>query len=226
MPAHRSEAEAEVRLAVVERLRVIRPAARIIHEIKATDLGNRIDVLAVSDAEIIAVEIKSKKDTLKRLPKQIEAMKGCAHHVIAALHEKFLRPTKTWQGNHHFEKDGEFFTHVPPDEAVGSEPWIYPEIERGGKFDHLARWSEPKLAPQQALPENALDILWRGELLALCHHLGLSLPRRPTMDVMKTALRWNCSGGEITKGICIALRARDCIEADPALQWEPRVDRG
>lgn len=71
MPAYRSEAEREVREAVVARLRLIRPDARIINEINASAFGNRIDVMAVSRTEIISVEIKSKKDKLSRLPKQI-----------------------------------------------------------------------------------------------------------------------------------------------------------
>lgn len=76
---------------LVERLRRIRPEARIIHEIQSACQGpNRIDLIAVSRSEIIAVEIKSERDKLDRLPAQVGAMLGCAHHVIAALHERFL----------------------------------------------------------------------------------------------------------------------------------------
>jgi hypothetical protein len=35
---------------------------------------------------------------------------------------------------------------------------------------------------------------------------------------MTNALRWHCNGRELTRGICEALRLRQCIEADPALE--------
>ncbi|WP_278118673.1 hypothetical protein [Mesorhizobium sp. WSM4887] len=72
MPAYRSSAEAEIRDAAVARLRQRRPNARIIHEINVSSNGpNRIDVLAVDRAEIIACEVKSAKDKLDRLPAQL-----------------------------------------------------------------------------------------------------------------------------------------------------------
>jgi hypothetical protein len=46
-------------MAVVGHLRQLRPGCRIIHEINASSFGNRIDVLAVGESDLIAVEIKS-----------------------------------------------------------------------------------------------------------------------------------------------------------------------
>ncbi len=107
MPAYRSSAEAEIRDAVVARIRKQRPGARIIHEINVSTYGpNRIDVLAVDRAEIIAVEIKSAKDKLDRLPAQIAAMRGAAHRVVAAIHEKFLVEQVTNEFAAHEERDG------------------------------------------------------------------------------------------------------------------------
>src|SRR6056297_3623333 len=90
MPAARSEAEAEIRDAVVAKLRRTRPDARIIHEINMAGGTNRADVMAVSPAEIITVEIKSEKDKLDRLPDQIATMRKCSHITVAALHRKFM----------------------------------------------------------------------------------------------------------------------------------------
>ena len=56
MPAYRSSAEGEIRVAVVERLREMMPGCRIIHEINAASFGNRIDVLAVGEKSLAAVE--------------------------------------------------------------------------------------------------------------------------------------------------------------------------
>lgn len=214
MPAYRSAAEAEIRDAVVERLRLLRPGARIIHEINAFGFGNRIDVLAVDRAEIIAVEVKSEKDKIDRLPKQIEAMRGVAHHVIAALHEKFLVPSK-WE------------TKTPcvvaPKEARGATVWAFPEAGAdAGRTFGCARWEEPKPAIQAALPWTAIDILWRDELFVACRDLGVSVPIRATMPFMKRALIWNVSGGDLTKAICGALRRRECVEADPPMTPTPQ----
>lgn len=215
MPSYRSAAEAEVRDAVVARLRQERPGARIMHEINACQLGNRIDVLAVDRAEIIAVEIKSAKDKLDRLPDQIRAMQGVAHHVIAALHEKFYVEQRTNSSRSEYERDGLHYCLVPPDERIlrGYKTWRFPEHEKD-------RWCRLQQAPQTVLPFKALDMLWRVELLLLCEAHAVQVGKRPNMVTMKTALRWQLSGRELTRGICAALRARGSIEADPPIEWE------
>ena len=219
MPAYRSEAEAEVRTAVVDRLRKLRPDARIMHEVNASSYGNRIDVLAVCPAEIIAVEIKSAKDKLDRLPDQLEAMRGCAHAAIAALHEKFLVETKTNKFAGTIERDGAFFYMARPDVAPWGGTWIFPERRRAPEkwHDELFPWTEPDPAVQQPLPARAIDMLWRDELLTMCGRFGVSVPRRAGMLVMVNALRWQLSGRDLTRGICAALRERACIEADPPI---------
>jgi hypothetical protein len=193
MPAYRSDAEREIRDAVVSRLRQIRPSARIMHEVNASGFGNRIDVLAVDHSEIIAVEIKSAKDKLDRLANQAAAMKRCAHHRIAAVHEKFdqreVRKALGW----------------------GETIWFYPA--------DTAHWPEPRLAPATPLPPTAIDMLWRDELLAMCGKFGVCIPRRATMGAMIPALRWQLTGRQLTLGICATLRARSCIEADSAIEW-------
>lgn len=99
MPARRSDAEGEIRTDVVAWLRASRPLSRIIHEINVCEGGNRIDVIAVGAAEIIAVEIKSELDKLDRAPAQITAMRGVAHHVYTALHKRFMVPKMIFNMN-------------------------------------------------------------------------------------------------------------------------------
>lgn len=223
MPAYRSAAEAEVRGAVVERLRKIRPTARIIHEINVSGFGNRIDVLAVDRAEIIAVEVKSAKDKLDRLKDQIAAMEGCSHHAIAVLHEKFLVETETNASAAEYERDGQFFYGKHPDHAPFGRTWIYPERSRGCYNE--GAWRHPETAIQKPLPAGAINMLWREELHEMCGKFGVSAGKRPVMETMINALRWQLSGRDITLGICAALRARTCIEADPPiLPKEPPDD--
>jgi hypothetical protein len=220
MPAYRSSAEAEVRDAVVAKLRAIRPESRIIHEINVSGQGsNRIDLIAVGADEIIAVEIKSAKDKLDRLPAQIKAMRGVAHHVVAAIHDKFLieRPTGEWAA--HYQRGGKHFRGAVPDEADGAnEVWVYPEIQRANPdYDFIYPWRAPQKRQQVALPYDAIWMLWRDELYELCGALRVAVGRRSTMTDMVRDLRWHATGSELTRGICAALRARRCLEADPVI---------
>ena len=231
MPAYRSPAEAEVRDAVVARLRQHRPQARIMHEVNCSLFGpNRIDVIAVSPAEIISVEVKSRKDKLDRLPAQIASMRGMSHHVIAALHEKFLveRPEPTNRFAAHYERDGEFWMRCEPPEAKGAIPWIYPETRRAmmdvvsGGNDFLAVWRKPQPAIQAALP-GAIDMLWAEEMRDFCALVGIEARKSDSRARLLPLIRWRCTGEQITKGVCQILRARRCIEADPEM-FDPHAD--
>lgn len=221
MPAYRSAAEAEIRDAVTAKLREYRPGARIMHEINVSSFGpNRMDLIAVDRSEIIAVEIKSKKDKLDRLDAQVAAMKGCAHHVIAAVHEKFAveQESNRWYG--HYERDGKYYARVMTGVVPsGCKVWVYPEKHRvlDADYDHGSVWREPDRAIQVPLPVSALDMLHRAELYALCGILRLSVPRQANMHFMVNALRWYCNGSDLTRGICAMLRARRCVEADPEI---------
>lgn len=222
MPAYRSDAEAEVRDAVVAHLRQHRPDARIMHEVNASSFGNRIDVLAVDRSEIIAVEVKSAKDKLDRLPDQLKAMRGVAHHSIAALHEKFLVPTKCGAHAAHFEKGGEHFYGAVPHFVGWRQAWIYPVRGRAmvsSWHDDLLNWHMPEPALQKPLPAGAIDMLWAAELRDMCARFSVSTSPRATMEHRVNALRWQLSGRDLTIGICAALRSRKCIEADPEIEW-------
>jgi hypothetical protein len=210
MPAYRSSAEGEVREAVVAHLRTIRPKARIIHEINCSTYGpNRIDVLAVSPAEILAVEIKSKKDKLDRLPAQIASMKACSHHVFAALHEKFLRPLGR------VEHD---YGVTAPEEASGAIVWVFPRADRKGHVECKAEWIERDrwAKPKACLPPGAINLLWREELVAICAGLGVRTSKL-TMEEAVDIITWRMTGEQVTRAICSHLRARRCVEADPEI---------
>lgn len=223
MPAYRSESEAEIRDAVVARIRQHRPQARIIHEINVSTYGpNRIDVMAVDRAEIISVEIKSAKDKLDRLETQMQAMQAVSHHAIAALHEKFLVEQSANRWVAHYERDGTFYLRTLPDirPLRTDNCWVYPETRRamqGANLDFHARWSFPNQHLEAPLPHGALNLLWRDELFELCGALRVSVGKRATMGPMAAALRWHCTGAELTRGVCAVLRARRCAEADPEI---------
>lgn len=193
MPAYRSPEEGEIRDEVVAHLREQFPGARIIHEINHCGFGNRIDVLAVTETQIAAVEIKSKKDVLKRLPHQIEAMSQVTQNYYAALHERFM-----------VERHSRLY---PPKEARGAIVWAAPKGRRHWPIRY------PSQKKFQCLPPGALHMLWSAELKEILKHLCLPYSRT-TMPEAVDLIRWNMTGENITREICAALRARDCVEAD------------
>jgi len=213
MPAYRSQAEADIREPVIARLRELMPGARIINEIQnATHGPNRIDVLAVTRDRIAAVEIKSAKDKLDRLPAQIDAMRGCAHHVVAALHAKFFE-VENW-------RDG--LWAVPDWKATGGAvAWgfgfpapLHADCIAGR---HLLRerWEKPMICP----PEGAINMLWREELRQIVARRALArATSKLTMPELIDVLRWHLTGAEVTREVCAALRSRNCPEADAPVE--------
>lgn len=205
MPAYRSSAEGEVREAVVARLRELSPNARIIHEINVSTYGpNRIDVLAVTPNDIMAVEVKSSKDKLDRLPAQIASMRRCSNHVFAALHEKHLPSLSIGA--------------MVPDEARGAIVWAFPRIERKGHVQCGAEWAarDRWVKPKACLPSTAIEILWRDELVQICASLGVRTSKL-TMEEAIDIIVWRMTGEQITRAVCAALRSRRCVEADPEI---------
>lgn len=205
MPAYRSSAEGEIRAAVVDRLREMMPGCRIIHEINAASFGNRIDVLAVGEKSLAAVEIKSAKDKLDRLPDQIKAMSLVTPHVYAALHEKFL--------------DRETAMIYPPKEARGAITWAFPRVDRPGHVECSLDWRQRDAwrKPIATLPPGALLMLWGEELRAICSGLGVKGCSKFTMEEAADHIRWRMKGEQIATAVCNVLRARRCVEADPEI---------
>lgn len=210
MPAYRSSAEAEVRGSAIARLRKLRPNARIIHEIN-NGHSNRIDVLAVDASEIIACEIKSEKDTLDLLLGQVSGMREVAHRTVIAVHECLLNEIPTNEHYARYERDGVFYRKQSPIDFMSNvEVWIYPEVATNP-------WRAPNAAFNEVLPQRALQMVWKDELIWLCSTNGIKATSRSTAYNMREQLLWHCSGRDLTKGICNVLRARQCIEADPAI---------
>ncbi|GAA5073549.1 hypothetical protein N0B44_15665 [Roseibacterium beibuensis] len=208
MPAYRSSAEAEIRDAVVAKLRRDRPGARIIHEINIDGGATRVDVMAVDRLELITVEVKSERDKLDRLPDQLAAMRSASHVAVAALHRKFMPPIDDLARP---RLDG-----VP----YGVPIWWHPAAQDMVEAHHPAfQWAEIDRARSlgRALPPDALRILWRAELVELAGQFGIAC-RCLDMGGIRNALRWAATGRDLTRGICRALRLRTgCAEADATI---------
>jgi hypothetical protein len=215
----KSSDELEIRSYVVSRLRTLMPSARIVHELNVAGQGtNRIDVAAVTPIAIVGVEIKSKKDTLKRLDEQLKAFRQCCHFVIVAAHEKHFAE---WRSEH--------WRDDVPSESQLNHPLFFGERHRFGR--HVWRYPVPEpilgqwrtdFDPHKDLltqPRAAhmLDMLWASELHAECHRHRVSCNSRSTRGDMIRDMVWLMTGKEICHAVCRQLRGRVFAEADPPI---------
>ncbi|CUX20083.1 MULTISPECIES: hypothetical protein [Agrobacterium tumefaciens complex] len=219
----RSFDEQEIRNAVVCRLRQLMPGARIVHELNVAGQGtNRIDVAAVGTEHIVAVEIKSRKDVLKRLEEQWKAFNEVAHFVIVAAHEKHFADYREtyWRDDMPSQRSLNhplFFGKWLGREKV----WRYPKPEHVPHPSGLPqcdgdRWFFDRHELHQRIPRatSMLEMLWAAELQAECRRHLISCSQRSTRAVMIRDLAWNLSGKEVTHAVCRQLRQRAFAEAD------------
>ena len=89
MPVNRSSEELEMRALIVPELRKRYPSARIIHELPLRYSTNRIDLAAVTEDEIVTVEIKSSRDVVDRLERQLREFAPISSRLICALAPKW-----------------------------------------------------------------------------------------------------------------------------------------
>ena len=158
----------------------------------------------------MAVEVKSKKDKIDRLPAQLSSMCSCAHHAIAALHSKFFEVKDT-------PNAGTWIS--APKEARLGVVWGFDLPDANGvdqyRWHQLSsRWDKRLMSP----PSGAIHLLWREELREIVSRRKLhGATSRLTMPELVDLIGWNLTGAEATREICAALRGRECVEADPAL---------
>lgn len=188
-----SEAEERLRATAEAAMRLARPKARIVHELQLQQGGVRIDLAAIDEDFLLVAEIKSERDTLARLRRQVERSLRCADEVWAVVALK------------HAENAGT---------AFGAR--LFVEQTDGTLFDKAWRWRRPSWPD----PRARVEMLWAGELRdALSRHFGdAPLPglSRLTRDAMKRLLVEHMTGREIRRAVCAALRARRFPRCDPA----------
>lgn len=209
-----SSDEREIRHAVVLRLRGLFPNARIVHELNVAGQGsNRIDVAAINETSIIAVEIKSKKDTLKRLDQQILAFKRCCHFVFVAAHEKHF---VEWRDKHwrddvpaeSFLSNEAFIGHYHMDKHV----WRFPQPLVNRRPWNTFNPNDDLMDQPRA--KDILEMLWADELRAECSRHNISASAKTTRPQMIRDMAWLMTGKEVCQAVCRQLRGRGFAEAD------------
>ena len=228
-----SAAEERIRAKVVETLRrQLGPSYRIIHELVVEQGGCRLDVAAVSEDELVVVEIKSEKDVLKRLADQVRVARKVAQKTWVVVADKHLPAVKAMtESTITYEVYGPIqFAHnyrrlagpeqVRPVLRSENNPTYFGELnycriltedDAGGLT--LAPGIGYGERPPRPQPGEMLKMLWADELRGFARRFGAgaTTPREQTMLL---AIE-HASGREIRRAVCAALRARSFPRADP-----------
>lgn len=216
---YRSEEEGAMRCIVAAKLRDEYPGARIIHELPLRYSTNSIDMAAVTDSAIVAVEIKSSRDKLDRLERQLRAFAPICHRLIVALAPKWNEKLPAIEAR---EKYG-FSYRTPLTEAQRiiagvSESFIETwtvcasssSVERtdGGYSRNEHPWAF-----------RALYILHVAELKQILVKRCISSGGRYTHDVMVHAICAQLPGLDVMRAVCAALRTRAAFDqaSDPPI---------
>lgn len=223
-----SEAEERLRMKAERALRKARPDARIIHELVLTQGGERIDLAAVWADGLILAEVKSEKDTLTRLPGQMNAATSLGCEVWLCLAEKW-RPQIEAMTSHQLESE-RVELRSKTGNVIGwtykTNPAYIPELSRvtlcwEGDDGLLIDWRKERYPPADGAA--MLDMLWAEELRAISG----THPRDNRLKCMNAAREYK-TGRDVRRAACAALLARDFPRADPpvplkhALALEPQ----
>jgi hypothetical protein len=201
-----SSSERAIRDYAAGRLREMLPDARIIHELVVG--GCRADLAAVQPERITLVEIKSEKDTLKRLPEQIRQFERAAHDVIIIAHERWFNTIPYNNGAPRFVPGDDLREH-----GGIHNVWAYPEDHSRPNYN---RWVVSPYLGWRPEPHAArlLELLWKSELLTEAFRHRISATSRTTVTTLIHDLAWHMTGAEIARAVCRQLRQRAFPEAD------------
>lgn len=210
MAARRSSEELEMRALVVPELRKRYPAARIIHELPLRYSTNRIDLAAVTETEIVSVEIKSSKDVIDRLEAQLRAFVPISARMIVALAPKWNEKLAVKE----VRKPGYVLYQQQYTEAQS----VIRSVSRG-----IEIWSVDAAARTVEKTESGYhrDVRpWLSQMLHMLHVSELKwmaerhqilVGKRSTHESLVEDLSDLLTGREIKRGVCEALRSRDAF---------------
>ncbi|HEX4306498.1 MAG TPA: sce7726 family protein [Solirubrobacterales bacterium] len=173
----------------------IREAIRATHPARAGEVWidefsvpgtkERVD-LALVGGVLSAFEIKTERDDLRRLPRQLEAFSRLFDHCSVAVAEK----------------------HLPGCESMLPEWWGISVASLGATGVALEEVRQAGLSPE---PDPALlvRLLWKGEVEEAVREIAAPSPPQASRQVLWAALLQYGSPGEVKRLVCDALRRRD-----------------
>jgi hypothetical protein len=156
------------------------PDARVIHELKIEPC--RCDIAFVLPNDLILVEIKSSKDSLDRLPKQMEVFRQHATRVYLAI-------AKKWE-DHKDIKWG-YNAMVVDAESGCVEKSIF-QLEKKIWRSYTTM----------------LDLLWAEEARQIAIRHRLDVTKRSPLSYTTSLLAGMLTGNQIVAEVCRELRSR------------------
>jgi hypothetical protein len=185
----------EVRLALTRWLTDHRSPGRVIQEFWVPLSHERVDVVHV-DGLLCAYEIKSGRDRLARLPRQVAAFDRIFDRLVAVADGRHL------------------------DSAIKVLPPYWGVTESACESGRVLLVTRREPGPNP-LQDSAvlLRLLWRSELIPALKELGLATPAGLARAQMWTELLTRCSARDIKRIVRGALLARDSASR----RWGARV---
>lgn len=187
---NRSSEELAMREAVAAWGRARWPSARVVHELVCREC--RIDMAFISANHLAGIEIKSSKDKLDRLEKQLFTFTRYLPEVWLAIEPKW----------------GE-------DAPYGS-PRLTVDLATN-KIEVWGQWYKP----DRSITAQMLHLLWRDELAAIAGRKRIDQSKRATIGFLLPLLARKLTGDEIVEEVCRELRGRAAFaaESDPPI-WD------
>jgi hypothetical protein len=200
MTTNRSSAELAMRDAVERWGRARWPDARVVHELVTSEC--RIDMAFVRPSDLIGVEIKSDRDVLDRLDKQLATFREHMPEVWVMVGPKWKDKAREWYSGVAVIEDGDVAMHWPAIDPA--KPWSAFPVQPPGR-----RWD---IYPRM------LRLLWAQEARNIAARKQISHTRRSTLGRLLPELAALLTGREIITEVCTELRARDAFwKADPPI---------
>jgi hypothetical protein len=206
----RSTEELDMRALIVPALRKRWPGARIIHELPLRYSTNRVDLAAVTETEIVSVEIKSSRDVMDRLESQLRAFQPICSRTIAALAPRWNERLPMIERK--FEGGTSYIPQYTETQEIirkvgGIETWTVDAA--AGLIDVTC--SGPYRANRPWLAQ-LLDMLHVTELVDIADRHRVAKAKRPVHFNLVSDLTDLLQGREVVKAVCAALRARNAFD--------------
>lgn len=182
-----SAAEQHLRGLAVDQLRVLMPEARIVHELNVEVGTCRVDLAAIAPDRLVLVEVKSRKDTLDRLPKQAAIFAPACHRLIIVYASERWSVSTMYGASDYLAE-------------------VWPEDRR--------EWWSIRDSFKPPNTSAMLNLLWRDELHSEAVRANLQPTRRASRQPLMAMLWEHLTGREIVAAVCRQLRARHFAVGD------------
>lgn len=204
-----SPSERAIRDAVTDYLRSCGRQGRVVHELVVGDC--RADIAFVERDCLTLFEIKSERDKLDRLGRQMAQFTSTAHAAVLVAHIDWFDTKPYNTGDKRIAATDELRPPAWPRWHL----WCYPRSALGDyPYGKIYDWRMPDRSLEQPRAQNFLGLLWKDELIEEAGRHRVSVSSRMTCHDIAAQMAWLMTGREIAESVCRQLRSRRFPEAD------------